>query len=183
MARKQFSFGGKWHFPEWRGSRRKIRNTTRTVWKQFFFFSLFNVRLHILRFHFWQCDQIWRNPPLWQVIKNLWETYLSFIWFWAMFSTHFVTICMLLGTFTVLKMAKYWKHNLVIWSHWNFWSKLTAFEQKLLKTFQFFSNYRISSTLFIFLVILTSIQPQVYECPPMVSKCNDELDKGSWPLC
>ena len=35
----------------------------------------------------------------------------------AKFSTHFGTICALLGKFSLLKMAKYWKYNMVIWSH------------------------------------------------------------------
>ena len=38
-------------------------------------------------------------PPLWQMFKKSLAIYLRFIWFWAKFSTHFGTICMLLGKF------------------------------------------------------------------------------------
>ena len=55
------------------------------------------------------------NSPLWQIIKNLLAIYFRFIRFWAKFSTHFGTICKLLGIFSLLKMAKYWKRTLVIW--------------------------------------------------------------------
>ena len=41
--------------------------------------------------------------------------HLRFIWFWAKFSADFGTICMLWCKFSLLKMAKYWKHNLVVW--------------------------------------------------------------------
>ena len=34
--------------------------------------------------------------------------HLRFIWFWGKFSTHFDTIFMLFGKFSLLKMAKYW---------------------------------------------------------------------------
>ena len=66
-----------------------------------------------------QCDRNWQNST---TLANIWkflEIYLRFIWFWGKFPTHFCTICMLLGKFSLLKMAKYWKHNLVIWSHWS----------------------------------------------------------------
>ena len=42
------------------------------------------------------CDQIRRNST------HL-AMYLRFIWFWANYSIHFGTICMLLGTFSLLK--------------------------------------------------------------------------------
>ena len=51
-------------------------------------------------------------------LKKSLGTYLRLIWFWAKFSTHFGPICMLWGKFSSPKMAKYWKHNLVNWSHW-----------------------------------------------------------------
>ena len=41
--------------------------------------------------------------------------YLAKLW------AHFGTICMLLGKFSLLWMAKYWKTNLAIWSHWPQW--------------------------------------------------------------
>ena len=66
-----------------------------------------------------QGDQIWRySTTLANDYKSL-AIYLRLIWFWAKFSTHFGTIYLILGAFSLLKMAKYWKHNLVIWSHWS----------------------------------------------------------------
>ena len=60
-----------------------------------------------------QCDQNWRNfTTLENIFKN--GKYLWSIWFWAKFSAHFGTFSLL----KLLKMAKYWKHNPVIWSHW-----------------------------------------------------------------
>ena len=55
-------------------------------------------------------------PPLWQILKifgNIFKVYLVL----GNFSALFGTISMLLGKFSLLKMAKYWKHNLVVWSH------------------------------------------------------------------
>ena len=70
-----------------------------------------------------QCDQIWRNSTtLGNILKCL-AIDLRIIWFWAKFSTHFGTMGMLLAKFSLLKMAKYWKHNLVIWSHWSWFEK------------------------------------------------------------
>ena len=42
------------------------------------------------------------NPPLCNHLKIL-AIYLRLTWFWAKFSTHFDTICMILGTFSLLK--------------------------------------------------------------------------------
>ena len=53
-----------------------------------------------------QGDHIWRNSTT--LANNLkMAIYLRLIWFWAKFSTHFGTICMKLGAFSLLKMAKY----------------------------------------------------------------------------
>ena len=60
--------------------------------------------------HPMQCDQIWQN-------FHHFGKYLKFIWLWGKFQTNFGKICVLLGKFSLLKIAKYWKHNLVIWSH------------------------------------------------------------------
>ena len=63
-----------------------------------------------------------RSNPVWpdlakfhhfdQYLK-IFAIFLRFLWFWPKFSAHFDTICMHLGKFLLLKMAKYWEHNLV----------------------------------------------------------------------
>ena len=45
-------------------------------------------------------------PPLWQINKNIGNIFKVYL-VWVKFSTHFGTICMLLGTLSLLKMAKY----------------------------------------------------------------------------
>ena len=47
-------------------------------------------------------------PPLWQIIKNLWQ------YFYGLFGFQ-LTLAQFV--FSLLKMAKYWKYNMVIWSH------------------------------------------------------------------
>ena len=41
-------------------------------------------------------------PPLWQIFKKFLAIYLKGIWFWTKFSTHFATICILLGQIIML---------------------------------------------------------------------------------
>ena len=60
-----------------------------------------------------QCDQIWAKFHHFDQYLKYLAIYLRFIWFLV----QFCTICMFLGKFSLLKMAKYWKHNLVVWSH------------------------------------------------------------------
>ena len=69
-----------------------------------------------------QGDQIWRNSTTLANNNKKLAMYLRFIWFLAKFSAYFGTICMILGAFSLLKIAKYWNRNLVIWSHW-LWTK------------------------------------------------------------
>ena len=63
-------------------------------------------------------------PPVKQIFKNIWQYIYGLFGFGLL--THFGTIRMLLGKFSLLQMAKYWKHNLVIWSHWS--TRWTLFE-------------------------------------------------------
>ena len=60
-------------------------------------------------------------PPIWQLSKNLW-----FIWFWGKFQNYFGTICVLLGKFSLLKMAKYCSsvHTAHLWSPPKSWVEL-----------------------------------------------------------
>ena len=69
-----------------------------------------------------QGDQIWRNSTTLANNNKKLAIYLRYIWFLAKFSAYFGTICIILGAFSLLKIAKYWNHNLVIWSHW-LWTK------------------------------------------------------------
>ena len=55
---------------------------------------------------------------------------LRFIWFWAKFSTHYGTIRILFVQIFIVKMAKYWKNNLAIWSHWTRYLLFTVCECK-----------------------------------------------------
>ena len=51
-------------------------------------------------------------PPLWQICKNIKQYILGLFGFGQSFKSQ-----MLWGKYSLLLMAKYWKHNLVIWSH------------------------------------------------------------------
>ena len=63
-------------------------------------------------------EAVWPDLAKFHRFGKCLAIYLWFICFWAKFWTHFGTICVFLGKLPLLKMAKYWKHNMVIWSHW-----------------------------------------------------------------
>ena len=65
-----------------------------------------------------QCDQMWRNFANLAKFRNLCAAVQRFIWYLVKLWTHLGTFCMLLGKILSLQMAKYWKDNLAIWSHW-----------------------------------------------------------------
>ena len=55
--------------------------------------------------------------PLSQTFKRLWQNLIALFSIWQNVEPT-LAIFMLLGKFSLLKIAEYWTNNLAIWSHW-----------------------------------------------------------------
>ena len=69
-----------------------------------------------------QCDQIWRKFANVSTFQKSLAIVWEITWYLAKCWIFFGSFYMLLSTFTLLKMGKYWKFNIAIWSHWH-WSR------------------------------------------------------------
>ena len=97
-------------------------------------------------------------PPLWQIFKNIWQYNFSLFGFEQSFQ---LTLAQFVCCWAnlIAEMAKYWKYNLVIWSHW---ARNPFVRSSFLSKIVY--NKNVPPRLLFFFIFIFSIQLIVSNC-------------------